>query len=548
MSVRDFARRHWGIIALLAIAAPLLFAFNSQDRIASFGDDSASYLILANYFSGARGNIHAGAWAAYHSNFPPLFPLLLSLSGGASDYRIAYAVVAACAVLALPLIYRHAAAELGGVREGLVATALFVLMPTAWISIKGVLSESLYLLLVMATVLHFEARIAGKRATTTDLLVFGTLIAGATLSRVLGLALLLAYLAHLGMQAMSQRRRPALREFLPALPVAVLLSLWHALKPRTDVDVYGRTGQQIMRKWIADPAGMLQAAADFFSSAWIASFTAEAAVSSQARIGILVVAALAIGGVVLRVARNRFDGWFMLLSLGILVPWVFTPDNTRRLLYPLMALLLVSAAGFVLWVAARLALQPRSRALLVGTVAIVTAALTLPAQILLQRKAADRAVVIPGQPYAYRDITEYYTTINLERARERVQLVVTTLSGLESIGRVTPPGARVMWMRPEYVGLLGHRQGVPFYFRWSAPLLATEVKRAGVDYVVETWLLKTDLEGAQGDPHVDTEAYAKPAYQLGEFFVLMQVDRAALDGYLATLMSGQPAPSRAPAR
>ena len=27
-------RRHWGLVALLAVAAPLLFAFNSQDRLA----------------------------------------------------------------------------------------------------------------------------------------------------------------------------------------------------------------------------------------------------------------------------------------------------------------------------------------------------------------------------------------------------------------------------------------------------------------------------------------------------------------------------------
>ncbi|MEO7742917.1 MAG: hypothetical protein ABIR98_08280 [Usitatibacter sp.] len=548
MNARDLARRHWGIIALVAVAAPLLFAFNSQDRLASFGDDSASYLTLAHYFGGARGNADAAAWAAHHSHFPPLFPLLLWLSGGASDYRVAYVLVAACAAIALPLIYRHAAAELGGVREGLAVTVLFLLMPTAWISTKGILSESLYLLLLMAALVHFGARVAIERARATDLLVFGTLLACATLTRMLGIALLFAYLAHLGMRAIADRRLPALREFLPALPAVLLLSLWHGLRPRADVDGYGRSAQQIIGKWIADPGGMLRAAADFFSSGWIASFTAEAAVSDEARLAILSIGALALGGVVLRVARNRLDGWFLLLSLGILFPWVFTPDNTRRLLYPLIPLLLVCAADFLLWGTARLSLQSRSRALVVGAVAIMTVALTIPALLLIQRKAGDRAIVLPGQAYAYRDITEYYTTINVERARERVQLVVATLSGLESIGAVTPAGARVMWMRPEYIGLLGHRRGVRFLFRWSAPELAAEVKKAGVDYVVDTWLLKTDLEGVQGDPHVDTAAYAKPSFRLGEIFVLMRVDRAALDGYLATLTSGQPAPDRAPAR
>ena len=541
MSARDLARRHWGIVALVALAAPLLFAFNSQDRLASFGDDSASYLTLAHYFAGAGGNVHAAAWAAYHSNFPPLFPLLVWLTGGAADYRVAYAVVAACAVLALPLVYRHAAAELGGARAGLAVTALFLLMPTAWISVKGILSESLYLLLVMAAVVHFEARLAAGRAKASDLLVFGTLVACATLTRVLGIALLLAYFAHLAVQAIGRRRLPALRELLPAVPAALLLPLWYLLRPRPESDAYGRTGQQIAAKWFADPAGMLQAAADFFSSGWIASFTAEAAVSPQARIAVGLVGALALGGVLLRVARNRLDGWFLLLSLGVVFPWVFTPDNTRRLLYPLVPLLIVCAADFLLWATDHLALKARARAMLLAAAALVTLAFTLPALLLVHAKAGHVAPVIPGQPYAYRDITEYYTTINVERARERAQLVAATLSGLEGIGAATPPGARVMWMRPEYVGLLGNRPGVPFLFRWSAAELAAQARKAGVGYVVETWLLKTDYEGAQGDPHVDTAAYARPALQRGEFFVLMQVDPAALDAYLATVSAARPA-------
>ena len=543
MSAAEIAKRHWALIVLIAVAAPLLFAFNSQDRLASFGDDSASYLTLAHFFSGAAGNADAAAWAGYHSNFPPLFPLLLSLSGGATDYRVAYAVVAACAVLALPLVYRHASVALGSIHGGLAVTAFFLLMPTAWISVKGILSESLYLLLLMAALVHFEARIAAGRARSVDLLVFGTLVACATLTRMLGIALAFAYLAHLGMRSITRRQRPAAHDLLPLLPVAVLVSLWSAMKPSANVDGYGRAGRQVIAKWIAEPAGMLQTAADYFSSGWVASFTADPAVSAQAWFGILVIGALALGGVVLRTVRNRLDGWFLLLSVGILFPWVFTPDNTRRLLYPLVPLLLIGAAYFLVWATGRVVLGARAKKLVLAAVAIMAVALTLPALLLVHRKSADHALVIPGQPYAYRDITEYYTTINFELARERAQLVAATLSGLESIARVTPAGSRVMWMRPEYIGLLGHRPGVPFLFRWSAPELAAEVRRGRADYFVETWLLKTDLEGAQGDPHGDTTPYARPVFQLGPFFVLTQVDRGALESYLSAPAS-TPVPAK----
>jgi hypothetical protein len=76
---------------------------------------------------------------------------------------------------------------------------------------------------------------------------------------------------------------------------------------------------------------------------------------------------------------------------------------------------------------------------------------------------------------------------------------------------------------------------VPFLYRWDAGTLAREVARSNTDYVVVTVLLKTDMTGQQGDPGVDTSAYARPALVLLEgVFTLMQVDRAALERFLAT--------------
>jgi hypothetical protein len=91
-----------------------------------------------------------------------------------------------------------------------------------------------------------------------------------------------------------------------------------------------------------------------------------------------------------------------------------------------------------------------------------------------------------------------------------------------------------MWMRPEYVGLLGRRAGVPFLYRWDARTFATQVQRSGTDYVVDSFLLKTDLTGSEGNPHPDISSYAQPAFEVLEgVFTLKQVDRAALDGYLS---------------
>ena len=514
------------------LVAALMFAFAWQDKLASFGDDSVSYLVLANYFAGSSGNAFAAQWAPYHSHFPPLFPALLWLSGGASDYRIAYALVAAFAALALPLIYRFSVLQLGSARAGLAATALFVLMPTAWVTLKGVMSESLYLCIAMACVLYFEVRFAERQPSDGDRLALGALLALACLSRAPGIALVLAYVAHTAVRVALRRERAHPRLLLPLVPVGVALALWYGLRPTLGSDTYQRTAGQMMASWRDNPMQMLSAGMDHLSSAWIATFAAQDDVPGVLAAVALALGAIALVGVALRVRRNRLDGWFLLISLAIVFPWVFSAENTRRLIYPLVPLLIVAGADFVRWALGHAPVPLKSRPYLLGIAAAAPLLASFPALVLLAQKSLDREPVIPGYAYTYREVAEYYTTVNLETARERAKLVVVTLEGLESIDAVTPKAARVMWMRPEYVGLLGRRQAVPFLYRWSPAELAREVKTSGTGYIVQGWLSKTDLEVAQGNPRLEIADYAHSAFNIGDIFALMQVDPVALDAYL----------------
>ncbi|MGZ5103981.1 MAG: hypothetical protein ACXWHB_06275, partial [Usitatibacter sp.] len=108
---------------------------------------------------------------------------------------------------------------------------------------------------------------------------------------------------------------------------------------------------------------------------------------------------------------------------------------------------------------------------------------------------------------------------------------------------VTPPGSRVMWMRPEYVALLGKRPAVPWYFGWDRRTLAREIRRSGTGYVVVARVFKTDLAGGYGDAFalmvLNPPSYLMPVLVLrgedgrSETFILLKVDPAALDLYLA---------------
>ena len=72
--------------------------------------------------------------------------------------------------------------------------------------------------------------------------------------------------------------------------------------------------------------------------------------------------------------------------------------------------------------------------------------------------------------------------------------------GLEALADATPLDAKVLWMRPEYVALLGQREGVPWYFRWDARELARQVQATGTTHLVLSRYVKTDLTPRAGDP------------------------------------------------
>ena len=118
---------------------------------------------------------------------------------------------------------------------------------------------------------------------------------------------------------------------------------------------------------------------------------------------------------------------------------------------------------------------------------------------------------------------------------------IAVMVGLESLRDATPPGAKVMWIRPEYVAVLGKREGIPWYFGWDRKKLAGEIERSKADYVIWSTLYKSDLSGADGDPLRAMEGidvYCWPEFTIRNFvtgkpeFILWRVDHALLEAEL----------------
>jgi len=525
--------RHAGIAALAAIVAPLAIAFCWHGGVASVSDDSVSYLTLAAWLS-PWGSELAKPWASYVSHFPPLFPLLLVATGGSESLWIAHLVVAACAVATVPLVHAYASRALGGARAGLLATILFVAAPGFWISMHGILSEPLFLAFTLAALVWHDE--GGGEASLRREAILGLLIGAACLTRVAGIALVAAYAVHLAVQSVGRRRLPRASALLPLLVPVLFQGLWSLAKPHGEFNSYGSFIGAIVDRWQHDPDFWPAAWRTFFGG-WVALFEGNSEVGTATRGVFLAAWILAVGGALAGAWRNRLAAWYLLASLAMIWVWNFPERMMLRLTFPVLPLMIVHAATGLRTLLARSGGAAQAgRALFAAW--LLAALLVAPAAALLAGKAFDREPFAPGLAYSPASTTEYYTTVNVGLAHAVAVTNSTTLVGLSTIDRLVAQGAPVMWVRPEYVAIVAHRPGVPFYFGWSRADLARHIRESGARYLVFCRVYKSDLLGRMDDVYAaflaDPPRYLhrvltlKGAFQQDDF-VLFEVDRSLFE-------------------
>jgi hypothetical protein len=532
-------------VLLLAIAAPLVVHFVWQPGIATLGDDSVSYLLLARWLAGDAGPLLA-PWVSFQANFPPLFPLALAAAGGASNLIAAHLVVGGFALAGLVLVERYGTLRFGHAAAGFVLAAAFLALPTAWVSAKGILSEPMYLCVSLTALLFHARRIAAGSPRPRDWLVFGLLLAAAWLTRAASITLAAAFVAWAAQDAFLRRARPAAWAALPLACVAAAAVAWLLVRPEPAMDAYRLTIGEVARAWSVAPGELAPLALSYFFGGWVASFTADPDVGFLARSVFAAFGVLGLAGAVRAARAGRLDGWYVLASLALIVAWIFPVENMRRLLYPVVPLAMLHAAEtmFALLGALRIG---RGRGVYAAAACFAPILVSLPLTGVVLHRSFDDAPVLEGSQRSYAGITDYYTTLKVQRARAVAAREVAVLAGLEALGRVTPPEAKVMWVRPEYVALLGQRRGVPYFHGWDERRLAAEIRASGTTHVIVARLFKADLHGKEGDAYQALSAakrYSEPVFALRNAvtgsgdFELLRVDAARLDAFLGPARPG----------
>jgi hypothetical protein len=441
--------------AACAAAATIVAAFSWicvrfawQPALASFADDSASYLVMGQVFSpwAPASSVVSEAFVR-EAFYPPLFPLLLGLTGAAHHIAWAHALSALCFAAALPLLYLLGSRWLGNAWGGVLATAATALLPAPWIQVKGILSEPLFCLLLLALFLVLQRESTGRKVWAA-----GLLMAALVLTRTAALVPVAAY----GAWALTRRGESRLRLLYPVILALAAYGAWVFLRPAGTSDDYMRIVAERAHSIVTAPNPWL---------AFTASVVRQARAQAEAWTGSLIlfwpqgqtlrpalvalVGAFALAGLVLRLREGRPDGWMICAYLATFLVWPFY-DQMTRFLFPVLpvlvlyALLAASAAGRALG---------RSPLAAQGLVVLLLASLAIPALAFIHGRA--RA---PG-PFVL--ITDWYRTPDLDEARRRSQVHLDLMADMDAIRSMTAQGDRVMWVAPSYLALLADRRGIP---------------------------------------------------------------------------------------
>jgi hypothetical protein len=449
-------------------------AFVRQATLATFADDSVSYLVMAQVFSPFRPASAAIAAAfPQEAVYPPLFPLLLALAGAAHDVAWAHVLSALLLAAWVPLVYLLGARWLGSPGAAAVAALSVVLLPSVWINAKGILSEPLFGVLLLATLCVLESGGAGWRRQAA----LALLLSAMALTRTAALPLVAAC----ALWAVLQRAQPVAaraRALIPALAAAAAYGAWLLLRPAETADSYARIlsehGQGLRSSGdalAAAGAGLLRQV-EAVAEGWIGSLLIYWVEGRPARTVLAAaIGGLALAGMVLRLRAGKADAWIAAAYLATYLAWPFY-DQMGRFLFPLLPVLVLYA-----FLAAGRALEAAGRKAAIGyaLLAALQLSLVLPALAFIHQRARS--------PEPFAAVTDWYRTPDLAAARARSQVQLDLFAGMDAIRTLTRPEDRVMWVVPGYVALLADRRGIRAPdARLGTDAYLAAVRKSGADY------------------------------------------------------------------
>ncbi len=447
-------------IGLLAVAI-FYYWMNWSSEVPILGGDHSVYLLAADFLSPFADQSHDITLAAMpYTFFPPLYPLVLAITGGTSAHiEIAHAVTISFLIASLACFFVLVHQETLNIYQSFLITIIFAFLPTTFLQSFGILSENLYLFLTLIAIWL----LAKSDAPMSRLYMASVIIGLAAITRTIGITMVIAFAMHLFLYRRDRWMYLVASSLIPVV-------LWNVIKW-----LFGYTGGYL---WLITSVIKTTSFHDFLSSklltesyglwvGWITSF--DHIPSLLSLIVGSVIGAICLAGTVHRAYHRKFDGVYLILYFGVLLLWPSSPD-ARRFLYPVVPILLLHGLKFACYLMQ--CFLPLKSSIYGYTYLLTIVLLALPATGFIFHQMVMAA---NDENREYANSLYWYSGGDLNRTRMKINAYKKLTQSWQKISDVVPAGECVYSVDPVWLMLYADR---PSYSTPQAPAKDQFLKEA----------------------------------------------------------------------
>jgi len=434
-------------IAIFASIAIGYFGWVWTDSLNDLGGDSAVYLLSANHFLPFAAPNAAAHFFAVTSPYPPLYPILLAILGGAGSLTIAHEITAMCLLAGLVALFYWLRFEQLDTPVSLSVVALIALTPGVYMQALYLHSEMLFFAFTVsaiAALAKFEL-VPSRRM----MLVAAAFAAAATLTRTIGIAMVAASLVWIIVNTKRDR-------WLAGAVAVTPLLAWTIFSPKVEprVGYLEIFSQKLAQNLDVGLMAMVSQQATMLADGWRVNLVGE----GDNAMGATIVGVIWVVALVWRLRSGRVDAYFALFYLGVLLLWPFPAERVRFM----MPLVPIALAQMVLS-AAQLKFSYSGRAMHAAPLAIVLVAVTgLPNLAMVYSHFTEQ--VPPGME-SFRHSPIWYEAATSEQRIESLFTERRFVQGIRDMGAMVPKEECVFGIKPALVGLfagrISHRTPLP---------------------------------------------------------------------------------------
>jgi Dolichyl-phosphate-mannose-protein mannosyltransferase len=317
---------------LIFISAISIFYFylSSQNSIVGLVADDAMYLLMADYFSPYYSSLsQSAAFIMKTSQFPPLYPLLLSVLGASSENIFLAHIITTCCFVGAVVVYTFwICEEQVNKTTGLCLALVFICSPAALLMNIDLWSEHLYLFLTMCALLFVE-----KANTNNKHWLIASLFIGLMpLTRLVGVIFVVAYFVYLHLHKIKYRNRYIAISIFPFIIWKLVSMIFYSS------DIYGETLITFYQYdyWLHTKHLFLSQLPDLWAG-WHECFDIRKNLFSGIVAGCVLTMSLVTW--FSRLINKRIDSLYLLFYLILILIWP-DPNHNMRFIFVVFPILL----------------------------------------------------------------------------------------------------------------------------------------------------------------------------------------------------------------